>query len=177
MKKKNIIIIVIVVLLIAIAAGLLIVFKNRELKTPSNSESVNLEAMVNEINELIPKYTGDNLTDNGGYEENDNIFCYKYVNNDQSEQISKLKETYRDIFKKDSEFRIVTSKLTDGTQKENLYICIPKECVLDEITTYEIIKETETDTKKEVKLNTHTIATISKVDNEWKFDNPIMICK
>lgn len=175
-KKIVFIITLIAIVLLAIAA-LLLLKKNTNVESKNDKTDNNLDQMIADISELNLLFAEGTLLPEGTYEKNDKT-CFEYIGKEKVDIIiNKAKELFHNPFGPTSDFQIINSTFQDGTAKEKLYVCLNINCVADSITDYEIIKESETDIYKELRIDSNYIIKMSKINDTWKFDEPVVICK
>lgn len=183
MKKKTLITWGIVILcILAIGTILTIkVFNKKDNATADNKESAeylkneNLIELIDTINKLNENFTKSSFTEDGKYEE-DNRTCYAYTGNSY-EAVKLIEQVYLYAYEDTGAFNLVTSTY-DDFEFSTLYVCFPDNCTIDKITSYDIVKDTLTSERAEVKLNkSDKTYTLTKMDGIWKFDYPVLLCK
>ena len=168
--KKTKEIILISVLVISIVAVTIIVAMVVLLKPKIDD---GLTKTIKEINELNKSFKEDNLLKENSYDFNENYTCMEYIGDNTGEIIKKIETIYVNPFREYGNFNIVTSN-EEGKIKEKLYVCLEKKCKIKEIEKYEVAMKEET--RKVVRIANQEQVMV-KVDNEWKFDSPVILCE
>lgn len=146
-------------------------------ENPDNKDklSTELALKIKEINDINSFFANESLSENDSYEEIDGVICYNYNWDNSDELIDRIKSTYRNSFVNAPYFRLIKTISPDEKTEDNIYVCLPKDCQVGEIEKYEIAEENENIIQ--VRINLKYMESMSKIDGEWKFDNPIIVCK
>lgn len=171
MKKKNIILIICLIIII-LAAILLIVLKltnNNNVIGKKDDFTKLLEDTIITINNINDKINDNNLAKELSYPDLDHVECRKYIGSDQEEYINDLENNYIIAF---GEYGVFKKVIGDDDKKE-LYVCIPKNCKMKKIETYEITSEKE---NEKVITFDNINYTMEKVEDTWKFITPVILC-
>ena len=176
-NKKEITLIITLIILICLVIGIVLIKIIHEPKEEKLSFEEYLTETIAEINEVNKVFDYIDVDSGSNYELNEDFVCYKYNGENQDEYIKKIENLYIEPFHEYSSFNIVTSH-SDDKEEQELYVCKRKDCEILEITDYEVTYENND--RKLIKFTQESIVTtinIYKVNNEWKFKIPIVICK
>lgn len=169
-----------IVMMIAIVTMVLIIAINH--KSDFEQE---LKKLINEVNELNKIFEKIDINDSTKYVASNGFICYK----SDEKNIDKIKKLYVNPFVYNGNFNIVYS---GDDKEEKLYICLKENCKVKKIKKYNIVNEKEigdiVENYSDIGLisndnNTKLINiygenyVITKVDNKWKFNIPVVICE
>ena len=177
--KKELILILSLIISIFFMMVIVIIKMNYAPKVEKEKLSFDeyLVQTINEINKVNKVFDYIDVNSGSKYELNEDFVCYKYNGQNQDEYIKKIEELYIEPFHEYSNFNIITSHNDDKEEKE-LYVCKRNDCEILEITDYQVTYE-DVDRKliKFTQNNGTTTINIHKINDEWKFKFPIVICK
>lgn len=188
-KKIKIVIIILVIAIILVGGEVLFINIFMKDKTPSTDvkeenmsklSNEKLDSLIEKINVLNENFHEDSLLTDAPYLLTENFKCYRYKKDNAAEIKEKALELYIDPIT-DSEDDMYgmfkTLKSTDketGKERELLYICLQTNCKVGKIEKSEIIEDK--DDSKLIKFNDKYSYYIQKVDNDWKFVMPVVVC-
>lgn len=188
-KKIKIVIIILVIAIILVGGEVLFINIFMKDKTPSTDvkeenmsklSNEKLDSLIEKINVLNENFHEDSLLTDAPYLLTENFKCYRYKKDNAAEIKEKALELYIDPIT-DSEDDMYgmfkTLKSTDketGKERELLYICLQTNCKVGKIEKSEIIEDK--DDSKLIKFNDKYSYYIQKVENDWKFVMPVVVC-
>lgn len=179
-KKVTIIVTAIVILLVGVASGVLLfkIFNNKDNDTNLNNAATNtfgdneLNELVEKINKLNKNFNSGELVKNSEYDFGEGLSCYRYSGTNVAEIKESAMELYVDPIGDDDKYRMF--HISSNEEKEILFVCIPDNCELTDITSAEIVDEEEN--AKLIKFNGEHLYYALNTDGKWKFAMPVSVC-
>ena len=143
-KKKLIIFLVLIVVISIILITTVIILQPKKEKNNTRIESIEyLANYIKKINSLNSKFNVSNLNEKNSYTNEKNNLCKMYGGSDTQTVITNIEELYDLPFSLSRGiFEIVETEIPYNSGKnkiktEVLYVCLPKNCEIKEITNYE----------------------------------------
>lgn len=174
--KKNIIIIITAILLAMILGTAIYFVKHSDLLVTSNEKDsfdVTLNNIIKDINEVNDVF---NNMGEISYTTDANLNCHRY-SEEKDIFINKLNDLYVKPFLTDGYFEIL-EKDKDGNieLEDNLYMCLPDNCKVKTININNVEIVLDEAERKIINIENNEFV-LSKVNDEWKFNFPIVICE
>lgn len=176
-KKKILIICGALLFAVGLGAGTYFLLNRPNEKTEENKIQdfdEFLQTAIEEINELNLVLISKDVSDTNSYENESGFTCKNYIGEDEKDIINRLNELYYNPFDEDGYFELIEN---DETGEEDLYICIPEDCIprtVDYDLT-EIIPDEEDPNSRKVNFGGAEYGA-SIYDGKWKFAFPVTIC-
>lgn len=185
-KKVVIIAIIVVVLLVGVIGGVLLfkVFDTTDNDTNPTTTNIlgdnELNAMIQKINKLNKNFHSGVLGSKSEYSFGEGLKCYRYSGTNIDEIKKSAEELYIDPIGDDDKYRMfsIVSNVdkTTNEEKEMLFVCLPDNCELTDITKAEIVEEKE-DNAKLIRFNDKYLYYALNSDGKWKFAMPVSVCE
>lgn len=174
-SKKEIILIILLIIVVCFVIFLTIIKVKNKNTIENNSFESKLETTIKEINEINKIFETINLEDANKYkQEESDMYCYKYNGNDTQDYIKRINNLYENPFYEFGNFDIISIGVDENNEENNLYLCISENCKVSQIENYKILIDEED--RKVINIENSEYV-MKKIDNNWKFTFPILICE